>query len=105
MQDTIKTRPSIECMVEEMQKEIRNWGSDFKSRFFLSEYASDQNTLHDWHHTLGLYIRNRFRLWDYEWKVKIIDGFDDSPEHPDAVSMAVIEELWKQGPINVKKDT
>ncbi len=104
MQDTIKIRPSIECMVSEMQKEIQDWGSDFKSRFFLSEYASDQNTLHDWHHTLGRYIRNKFHLWDYEWEAKIIDGVDDSPEHPDAVSMAVIEELWKQGYQRVKKN-
>ncbi len=101
----IKIRPSIEYMVAEMQEEIQDWGVEFKSQFFLGEYTSNETSLHTWHHSLGRFIRNKFQLYSYPWTAKVIDGFDESNEHPDAISMSVIEELWKQGPINVKKDT
>lgn len=44
------------------------------------------------HHTLGQNIRNEFKLWFYNW-IPVIksDGADHSPNHPDAISMKVIE--------------
>jgi hypothetical protein len=47
-----------------------------------------------YHHTLGRDIRNHFGLWEYMWEPKLIDGVDCSEEHPDAISMRVIEKVW-----------
>ena len=49
-----------------------------------------------YHKSLGKSIRNEFKLWETEWKPSIRDGIDYSPDHPDQVSMRVIEEVWKR---------
>lgn len=47
------------------------------------------------HHTIGRHIRNRYKLWELEWEPVIKDGVDISEHHPDAVSMRVIEAVYK----------
>lgn len=47
-----------------------------------------------YHDTLGKSVRNVFQLWNVSWKPKIVDGVDESPNHPDQVSMAIIEIAW-----------
>lgn len=66
----------------------------------------DKNDLIDLHHGLGTWIRNAFDLWHgnpitEKWRKdpssRIMDpntGADASPDHPDAVSMRIIEKLW-----------
>jgi hypothetical protein len=49
-----------------------------------------------YHHTLGQHIRNYYGLWETKWTPEIVDGVDMSPSHPDAISMHVIEEVWKR---------
>ena len=49
-----------------------------------------------YHTTLGRKIRNEFKLWDIEWKPEIKNGVDYSPNHPDQVSMKVIETVWEK---------
>lgn len=49
-----------------------------------------------YHHTLGRWIRNEYKLWEIEWDPMIIDGVDYSPYHPDTVSQTIIEGLWKK---------
>jgi hypothetical protein len=44
-----------------------------------------------YHTRLGRKIRNEFKLWEIEWKPDISNGVDYSPEHPDQISMKVIE--------------
>lgn len=56
------------------------------------------------HHFFGRQIRNNYGLWQDNpitetWRTdesshKIIDGIDHSEDHPDAVSMRIIEKLW-----------
>lgn len=49
------------------------------------------------HHTVGQWIRNNYKLWDKDWiPVFDDDGIDHSPDHPDAVSQRIIERVWKQ---------
>lgn len=50
-----------------------------------------------YHHSLGRAIRNAFGLHQIPWKPKIDkDGVDVSKDHPDAVSMAIIEAAHKK---------
>jgi hypothetical protein len=49
-----------------------------------------------YHTSLGRSIRNEFKLWDNEWKPDIREGVDCSPDHPDQISMRVIEEVWRR---------
>jgi hypothetical protein len=48
------------------------------------------------HSTLGRTIRNEFKLWEIEWKPEIRNGVDYSPDHPDQLSMRVMEEVWEK---------
>lgn len=49
-----------------------------------------------YHHGLGRQIRNEFKLWEREWEPKLINNVDHSEDHPDAVSMRIIEEVWQK---------
>lgn len=49
-----------------------------------------------YHTTLGRTIRNEFKLWDTVWLADIREGVDCSPDHPDQVSMRVIETVWER---------
>lgn len=49
-----------------------------------------------YHHTLGRVIRNEFKLWEHKWIPELIDGFDHSKEHPDQISMTIIEMVWEE---------
>jgi hypothetical protein len=49
-----------------------------------------------YHGTLGRTIRNEYKLWDTNWTPDIRDGVDYSPDHPDQVSMRVLEEVWER---------
>lgn len=55
-----------------------------------------KNKLVKFHSTLGRTIRNEFKLWETEWKPEIRDGVDYSPDHPDQLSMRVMEEVWEK---------
>jgi hypothetical protein len=48
-----------------------------------------------YHHTLGRDIRNNYKLWDIPWTPEIVDNCDISPNHPDSVSMDIIERVWE----------
>lgn len=49
-----------------------------------------------YHDSLGRKIRNEFKLWENAWTPDIRNGVDYSPDHPDAVSMRVIEAVWQR---------
>lgn len=46
------------------------------------------------HHTLGRSIRNNLKLWEVKWEEEVVDGVDVSTNHPDAISMRIIEAVW-----------
>lgn len=80
--------------LDEMVGVVEGW--------FRAGKASDQqqflNTPKEklviYHSTLGRAIRNEFKLWETEWKPEIVNGVDNSPNHPDNLSFRVIEQVW-----------
>ena len=63
--------------------------------FCISFYDSKYEDLIQFHPSLGRYIRNNLGLWDNPWTPQIEDYTDVSPDHPDAISMRLIKEVWK----------
>lgn len=58
--------------------------------------ACDKADLIRYHSSLGRAIRNSLGLWQIPWKPKIKDGVDISKDHPDALSMAILEAIHKK---------
>ena len=49
------------------------------------------------HHTLGRHIRSEYGLWEVPHTPEIDEsGVDVSPNHPDAISMSIIGEVWER---------
>ena len=71
----------IESAPEELQSEFRRCAKKNLIRY---------------HHGLGTEIRNEFKLWEKKWEPEIINGIDVSDDHPDSISMRVIEEAWRK---------
>lgn len=90
---------TIEEIVNETHEAIHKyWSQQSLNEFFLCEY--NDNSLIQYHHGLGRWIRNTFALWSIPWEPELIDGIDHSPYHPDELSMTIIKEVWKKGPKN-----
>jgi len=77
---------------------------DKVEQWYYTELPSEQcefknyeyENLWEYSHSLGRKIRNFFELWDNGWTPNILDGVDNSEDHPDVVSMRVIQEVWKR---------
>ena len=80
----------------EMVDVVLQWYKDTPLRFREEFSEAKFDELAIYHHTLGRDIRNHFGLWMYPWEPKIVNDVDMSEEHPDAISMKVIEETWRQ---------
>lgn len=90
-----------EEIIEDLRKEIaENWSDEDRSAFYLAVY--NDTSLINLHHSFGTYIRNKYKLWTIPWEPELRDGTDYSPDHPDQISMTIIEELWKRGPLKDK---
>lgn len=84
-------RPTVAVMVEE----VRGWLAGAAPEENAAFVTTKLEDLGQYHHTVGESIRNRFGLWDHDWTPLMKDGVDHSPDHPDQMSMRVIEEVWK----------
>lgn len=83
-----------EIEFEEMVGIVQRWfqrQSDETKKEFVE--SSKQNLI-AYHTTLGRSIRNEFKLWEREWVPDIREGVDHSEDHPDQISMKVIEAVW-----------
>jgi hypothetical protein len=85
-------RPSIQEMVLVVKKWFNR--STLREQAEFTETAFEDLVV--FHSTLGQQIRNYFNLWHYKWVPSIKNDIDISEEHPDAVSMKVIEQLWRE---------
>lgn len=85
-----KKRPTIEKMANKLYR--RYLKAPIEDQEWFKSLTLEQ--LCSTHLSLGTQIRNEFRLWEYSWDKKIVNGIDTSPEHPDAVSQRVIKEVW-----------
>lgn len=90
---------TLEQIVDDLLKNLH--ASD---RDYISGLTRDQ--LGTLHHGFGTHIRNEYLLWHEsplteKWRTNeagrdIRDGVDHSADHPDSVSMQVIEKLWER---------
>ena len=88
---------TIDEIVNETHAAIhKHWPQEELNTFFLCEYSDE--SLIQYHHGLGRWIRNTYELWSIPWEPELIDGVDYSPYHPDQLSMTIIKEVWKKGP-------
>ena len=87
---------SFDNMVDEVFSWIEGESQETIDQFLDTK---EENLLM-YHNTLGRTIRNHFRLWEHPWTpiFQVVNGIkvDVSDEHPDAISMRVIEEVWKR---------
>jgi len=88
----MKTRPTD----DEMVAEVINWLNAATIDDQIAFENSSYNELYQYHHSLGQDIRNNFKLWQYEWEPVLVEGIDNSSEHPDAISMRVIQKVWEK---------
>lgn len=59
--------------------------------------ACPKDELIRYHNSLGRAIRNSLGLWQIPWKPKIDkNGVDVSKDHPDTLSMAILEAVHKK---------
>ena len=82
--------------INEMVEIVENWirkETEENKKEFLN---TPKEKLVKYHTTLGRTIRNKFKLWDTSWNPDMQNGVDHSPDHPDQVSLRVIEEVWKR---------
>lgn len=55
-------------------------------------------TSHDmmeFHHSVGRYIRNHYKLWERGYIPVIVNGVDVAEDHPDAISSRILERVWE----------
>lgn len=81
-----------EAIIQELVEAFN--GSPIGEQFEFKH--AKESELIDWHHTLGRTIRNEYGLWEHDWVPMIVEGVDMSPSHPDAISMSIIEEVWRR---------
>lgn len=94
MWNFIKT--SIEQPIDNMVKELEIWFEDLPKYDQDNFTKSSEDDLINYHSTFGVFIRNRFCLWDKKWIPVIVDGIDKSVQHPDNLSMQVIRSFWEK---------
>lgn len=83
-------------LFEDMVNEVFSWLEGGQQKNIDQFLDTEKDDLVMYHHTLGRSIRNTFELWSITWEHEIKGGVDCSPNHPDQISMRVIEEVWKR---------
>lgn len=89
----------IDQIVEELRKEASTWDDHTQRCVFFNHLVGASPASFQSH--LGRYIRNRYGFWKHEWKPEIRNGIDCSPQHPDAISAAIIKKLIELGPLEI----
>lgn len=90
-------KPEHEAIIKDLQRVIlEEWSAEDKNEFFLTGIGND-DTMAQYHTTLGRWIRNNYNLWELPWDPELKDGIDWSPEHPDCISDTLLKELYSRG--------
>ena len=100
-----------EEIIEDLLLEIKTeWSDADRKEFFLTPWKYD-NGLRSFHHTLGRHIRNKYKLWErkdaavFNWNPNLRTGIEAAYDHPDNVSMKIMEEVWKRGSYGETEET
>lgn len=81
---------------EDIVSQVTEWFHTSNKRLKKEFLSCKEKDLISYHTSLGRSIRNEFKLWENTWTPEIINGVDHSENHPDAISMNVIKEVWKR---------
>ena len=90
-------RPTARPTVADMAVVVQGWVRDewdMAARHAFVQCPEADLVLY--HQGLGRHIRNHFHLWTYPWEPEIRGHVDHSALHPDALSQAVIVEVWER---------
>lgn len=82
--------------IDEQVEVVIGWFNETPEKFREIFKNTPKEKLVSYHDSLGRQIRNHFKLWTVEWEPEIKGGVDYSPNHPDAVSMKIIETVWER---------
>lgn len=88
--------------IDVISDEVMKWFDDLSDHELKQFTDLKEKDLILLHSSLGKKIRNEFNLWSADWIPDIRNGFDHSNECPDAISFAVILEVWKR--LNEKQE-
>lgn len=69
--------------------------ADMSESEFLMLRQMKKPQLIRFHHTVGRYIRNEYRLWDIRNPYTETEH-ETSPSHPDQTSQRIIEKIWER---------
>lgn len=86
--------------IEQMASVVESWMFEADANTQREFVECPRDDLVKYHSSLGRNIRNHFSLWSRTWqpefkKVGSIE-VDASPNHPDEISMRIIERVWER---------
>ena len=81
---------------DKIVEEVIEWYNETPIKLQFDFKTANKKELAEYHYTLGRDIRNHFGLWEKDWVPELVDGVDCSPNHPDQISMNIIEEVWRR---------
>jgi len=95
---------------EEIIKELVANLKEDDIKFLRSEEVDTAEKMGQFHHSVGMHIRNHYGLWEKDnplvqlWFeahenndiTYILSGVDHHPNHPDAVSSEILKAVWHE---------
>lgn len=81
--------------IDQMSETVMEWFDELDKNDQESFIAIAEEDLINLHQSLGRSIRNEFKLWEHEWTPELVNDIDCSNDHPDAISMLVITQVWR----------
>jgi hypothetical protein len=82
--------------LNEIVNEVYFWFHEWHETLQIEFVNCREDDLIRYHSSLGRDIRNYFKLWETAWVPEIVNGVDCSEDHPDNISIKVIEEVWRR---------
>lgn len=85
----------MDITFDEMVAQVTEWLYAAPPELQTEFLTTKKEKLIAYHNTVGRDIRNEFQLWNRPWTKQLDDqGVDMSEDHPDHISMRVLETVW-----------
>jgi hypothetical protein len=88
----ILPRPSDRLMEDTVYQWFKNSTTRQQEEFLTTNF----DNLVVFMNPLGQQIINYFNLWHYNWEKRIVNNVYMSVEHPEAVALRIIENVWRK---------
>jgi len=82
--------------IDEIAEQVLHWFGSADGELQMEFQSTRYEDLYRFHTSLGQDIRNEFRLWEQPWQPVMVNGVDIAPDHPDILSLKIIEEVWRR---------